>query len=401
VLSVRSLFTEYPGERGTVVKAAQDVSFEVPEGKLFTLLGPSGCGKTTTLRSIAGLERPTSGEIEVAGKVMYSSAKRIFVAPNKRNFGMVFQSYAIWPHMNVFQNAAFPLQVRKLRKKEIEERVMRVLQAVQLDHLVDREATKLSGGQQQRLALARALVMEPQLLLLDEPLSNLDAKLRDRMRSELKRLQRELGLTTVYVTHDQSEALALSHEIAVMNDGRVVQVGTPRQIYEQPCNQFVADFVGTTNFIGGTVTALDDGNGRCLVSSAMGPLRVQASQGVAKDGLVTVSVRPEDVELSEPQPPAADGDNVCKAVVTAKDFLGEHLDFQVKVGEVVLMARAHPSLRTPVGDAIYLRMKADKCVAIPTPTGAAPVITTSAASPSGAVLTAATPAAPASAGTPS
>ena len=219
---------------------------------------------------------------------------------------------------------------------------MRVLQAVQLDHLVDREATKLSGGQQQRLALARALVMEPQLLLLDEPLSNLDAKLRDRMRSELKRLQRELGLTTVYVTHDQSEALALSHEIAVMNDGRVVQIGTPRQIYEQPCNQFVADFVGTTNFIGGTVTAVDDGNGRCLVGSAMGQLRAQASEGVAKDSAVIVSVRPEDVELSEPPPPAADGDNVCKAVVTAKDFLGEYLDFQVKVGDVVLLARAHP-----------------------------------------------------------
>jgi iron(III) transport system ATP-binding protein len=372
VLSVRSLFTEYPGERGTVVKAAQDVNFEVPEGKLFTLLGPSGCGKTTTLRSIAGLERPSAGEIEVAGKVMYSSAKRIFVAPNKRNFGMVFQSYAIWPHMNVFQNAAFPLEVRKLAKKEIEERVMRVLQAVQLDHLVDREATKLSGGQQQRLALARALVMEPQLLLLDEPLSNLDAKLRDRMRSELKRLQRELGLTTVYVTHDQSEALALSHEIAVMNDGRVVQVGTPRQIYDQPCNQFVADFVGTTNFIGGTVTAVEDGN-RCLVGSAMGPLRAQASQGVAKGIAVTVSVRPEDVELSEPPPPPGDDDNVCKAVVTAKDFLGEHLDFQVRVGDVALLARAHPSLRTPVGDSIYLRMKAEKCVAIPSPAAAATI----------------------------
>jgi iron(III) transport system ATP-binding protein len=295
---------------------------------------------------------------------MYSSAKRIFVAPNKRNFGMVFQSYAIWPHMNVFRNAAFPLEVRKLGRKQIEQRVMRVLQAVQLDHLVDREATKLSGGQQQRLALARALVMEPQLLLLDEPLSNLDAKLRDRMRSELKRLQRELGLTTVYVTHDQSEALALSHEIAVMNDGRVVQVGTPRQIYDQPCNQFVADFVGTTNFIGGTVTAVDDGNGRCLVGSAMGPLRVQASQGVSAGIPVTVSVRPEDIELSEQQPQPANGDNICKAVVSAKDFLGEHLDFQVKVGDVVLLARAHPSLRTPVGDSIYLRMKAEKCVAI-------------------------------------
>jgi iron(III) transport system ATP-binding protein len=402
VLSVRSLFTEYPGERGTVVRAAQDVSFEVPEGKLFTLLGPSGCGKTTTLRSIAGLERPSAGEIEVAGRVMYSSAKRIFVAPNKRNFGMVFQSYAIWPHMNVFQNAAFPLEVRKLRRKDIEAKVMRVLQAVALDHLVDREATKLSGGQQQRLALARALVMEPQLLLLDEPLSNLDAKLRDRMRSELKRLQRELGLTTVYVTHDQSEALALSHEIAVMNDGRVVQVGTPRQIYEQPCNQFVADFVGTTNFIGATVTALDDGNGRCLVGSAMGPLRVQASQGVSKDNPVTVSVRPEDVELSEQQPQAADGDNICKAIVTAKDFLGEHLDFQVKVGDVVLLARAHPSLRTPVGDPIYLRMKAEKCVAIPAPAAAPSVAADPAPVSASAAPASAAPASAAlgSAGTP-
>jgi len=240
---------------------------------------------------------------------------------------------------------------------------MRVLHAVALDELVDRDATKLSGGQQQRLALARALVMEPQLLLLDEPLSNLDAKLRDRMRSELKRLQRDLNLTTVYVTHDQSEALALSHEIAVMNEGRVVQVGTPRQIYEQPADQFVADFVGTTNFIGGTVTAL--GDGRCVVSSAMGELKAHASEGVSKNATVIVSVRPEDVELSERPPSAADGDNVCKGTVDAKDFLGDYLDFHVKVGDVVLLAKAHPSLRTPTGDSIYLRMKADKCVAIP------------------------------------
>jgi iron(III) transport system ATP-binding protein len=363
VLSVRSLFTEYANERGEAVKAAQDVSFEVPEGKLFTLLGPSGCGKTTTLRSIAGLERPTAGEIEVAGRVVYSSSKCVFVAPNKRNFGMVFQSYAIWPHMNVFQNVAFPLDVRRLPKKEIRDKVMRVLDAVALTELVDRDATKLSGGQQQRLALARALVMEPQLLLLDEPLSNLDAKLRDRMRIELKRLQRDLNLTTVYVTHDQSEALALSHEIAVMSEGRVIQVGTPRQIYEQPTDKFVAEFVGTTNFIGGTVTALE--GGRCTVASAMGDLKAHASEGVGKNASVIVSVRPEDVELSEAPPTAGDGDNVCKGTVNAKDFLGDYLDFHVKVGDVVLQAKAHPSLRTPTGDAIYLRMKADKCVAIP------------------------------------
>jgi iron(III) transport system ATP-binding protein len=372
VLSVRSLFTEYANERGGAVKAAQDVSFEVPEGKLFTLLGPSGCGKTTTLRSIAGLERPTGGEIEVGGQLVYSSSRGIFIAPNKRNFGMVFQSYAIWPHMNVFQNVAFPLEVRKLKKRDIREKVMRVLGAVQLDHLVDRDATKLSGGQQQRLALARALVMEPQLLLLDEPLSNLDAKLRDRMRIELKRLQRELNLTTVYVTHDQSEALALSHEIAVMNEGRVVQVGTPRQIYEQPKNQFVADFVGTTNFIGGSVTAMDDGDGRCVVSSSMGDLRAHASDGVTKNANVIVSVRPEDIELSEAPPVAAAGENICKGTVAAKDFLGDYLDFHVRVGDVVVQAKAHPSLRTPTGDPIHLRMKAEKCIAIATDKAAGP-----------------------------
>jgi len=363
VLRVKSLYTEYASDQGTVVKAAQDVSFEVPEGKLFTLLGPSGCGKTTTLRSIAGLERPVSGEIEVGGRTVYSSSRNIFIAPNRRNFGMVFQSYAIWPHMNVFQNVAFPLEVRKVNKKEMRDRVMRVLTAVQLDHLVDREATKLSGGQQQRLALARALVMEPKLLLLDEPLSNLDAKLRDRMRTEVKRLQRELNLTTIYVTHDQSEALALSHEIAVMNDGFIKQVGTPRQIYETPNSQFVADFVGTTNFIGGTVTSVESG-GNCVVSSGMGEIKAHAAEGVAKNNTVIVSIRPEDVELSEQEPQAATGENVIRATVHNKDFLGEYLDFHVKVGDVVLQARAHPSLRTPTGDPIFVRMKADKCIAI-------------------------------------
>ena len=285
MLSVKELYTEYASDRGPPVRAAENVSFEVPEGKLFTLLGPSGCGKTTTLRSIAGLERPRSGEISVSSLVVYSGSKGVFIPANRRGFGMVFQSYAIWPHMDVFRNAAFPLVVgrKKYTRSQIEEKVLRVLKAVGLDHLAEREATQLSGGQQQRLALARALVMEPKLLLLDEPLSNLDAKLRERMRFELKRMQRELRITTVYVTHDQTEALALSHEIAVMNEGQIIQVGTPRAIYERPANQFVADFVGTTNFLEGTVRANDDEAGFVRVHTEIGDLKV----GMTLEGVVT------------------------------------------------------------------------------------------------------------------
>ena len=367
MLSVKALYTEYAGERGQVVRAAQNIGFDVPEGELFTLLGPSGCGKTTTLRSIAGLERPVSGEISVDGRVVYSSEKNVFVAPNKRNFGMVFQSYAIWPHMNVFQNAAFPLQAgnRALDAKRIREKVMRVLAVMALDHLAEREATKLSGGQQQRLALARALVMEPRLLLLDEPLSNLDAKLRERMRFELKRIHRELRPTTVYVTHDQGEALALSHEIAVMNEGRIVQIGSPRDIYERPSNKFVADFVGTTNFLEATVLARESGADRYRVNTGLGELSVHSGDSLGKGDSIALSVRPEDVELSERRQEGSERYNVCEGIVDAKVFLGEHVDFRVKVGGQILLARAHPSLRTRVGEKIFLRMDPRKCIAIP------------------------------------
>ena len=354
MLKVTGLCTDYVGERGQVVRAAQDVSFEVPAGKLFTLLGPSGCGKTTTLRSIAGLERPVAGEIRVDDQVMFS--KGVFVPPNRRGLGMVFQSYAIWPHMSVFENAAFPLRVSK---KFSREKVLRVLKTVALEDFADREATKLSGGQQQRLALARALVMEPRLLLLDEPLSNLDAKLRERMRFELKRLQRELGITTVYVTHDQSEALALSHSIAVMNAGRIEQIGSPREIYERPHNQFVADFVGSTNFLEARVLARDGDFYR--VSSQIGGMKVRATEPLAQDEIVTISVRPEDIELSEVR---KEGENTWEGIVYQKVFLGESVDFVVTIGDYQLQSKAHPTLRTRVEESIYLRMDPEKCVAL-------------------------------------
>ena len=362
MLKVVGLCTDYVGERGQAVRAAHEVSFEVPAGKLFTLLGPSGCGKTTTLRSIAGLERPRLGEIAVGEETVYSSARRVFVPPNRRGLGMVFQSYAIWPHMSVFENAAFPLKVSRKRMsgKEIRQKVSRVLEVVDLGALAEREATRLSGGQQQRLALARALVMEPKVLLLDEPLSNLDAKLRERMRFELKRLQRELGITTVYVTHDQSEALALSHAIAVMNAGRVEQIGTPREVYETPATPFVADFVGNTNFVPATVSGADGEAGFYRVRCEIGELRARG-EGLAAGEKVMLSVRPEDVHLSESRP---EGPNTWQGTVDQKVFLGETVDFQVAIAGRKLQSRAHPSLRTPIGGAIYVRIDPEKCLAL-------------------------------------
>jgi iron(III) transport system ATP-binding protein len=358
-------------EGHTTVFAVNDVSFEVKEGELFTLLGPSGCGKTTTLRSIAGLEKPDSGTITVGDRVLFSGGvkggeRAVNMPANQRGLGMVFQSYAIWPHMTVFDNVAFPLQVRKRAdrpsKAEIKERVERVLATMELSPQAGRQATKLSGGQQQRLALARALVIQPPLLLLDEPLSNLDAKLRESLRYELKRLQRELGITSVYVTHDQVEALALSTNIAVMQAGSVVQLGKPREVYESPANKFVAEFIGTSNFIPGTVGSRQ--GDQHSVETTNGRLILHSGADLPAGSDVVVSIRPEAVTLSA-ESQAGQVANEWHGSVVARAFLGDAVDHVVAVGKHEIRARVNPSVSIEPGAQVYLQLDPTKISLVP------------------------------------
>ena len=351
------------------VFAVNNVSFAVEPGELFTLLGPSGCGKSTTLRSIAGLEQPDSGIVSVGGNVLFAAGpgaeKKVNVPANKRGLGMVFQSYAIWPHMTVFENVAFPLRVRSRKqrpgKREISERVERVLETMELLQYADRHATKLSGGQQQRLALARAIVVEPSLLLLDEPLSNLDAKLRESLRFELKRLQRELGITSIYVTHDQIEALSLSSSIAVMRAGEVVQLGKPRDIYENPQNKFVAEFIGTSNFIDGTVKARN--GDRYVVETLDGRLTLDAALDVPPGTEIVVSIRPEAVMLTTERP--VEALNVWEGNVTTRAFLGDAVDHVVSVGKRDIRARCLPHISHAPGTTVYMQMDPAKLALVP------------------------------------
>jgi iron(III) transport system ATP-binding protein len=370
MLKVHELTKTFPparGERIGRVFAVHELSLEVEAGELFTLLGPSGCGKTTTLRSIAGLESPDSGEIVLAGRTLFSSSEKVRVPANERGLGMVFQSYAIWPHMNVFKNVAFPLQVlpRKQRpsRKELRARVERALAAVQLDELASRRATDLSGGQQQRLALARALVLEPPLLLLDEPLSNLDAKLRENMRFELKRLQRELGITGMYVTHDQVEALAMSNRVAVMREGRIEQVGRPREVYEAPSTRFVADFIGTSNFIDGAVEEKHDGV--FIIRTPNGLLRVRADADFPAGAPVVVAIRPEHVSLELASSSNGASPNRWYGRVAARAFLGDSVDHVVTVGSHEIRARCNPSISIPAETEVALIFREDACSLVP------------------------------------
>ncbi len=367
MLSITKLSKTYESKDKDPVPAVNQISLEVPEGKFFTLLGPSGCGKTTTLRCVAGLERPDSGQIRVGDRVLFDSDKGIRLRANERGLGMVFQSYAIWPHMNVFKNVAFPLTVlprnKRPSRKEIVERVDRVLNVVQLHQYAHRQATDLSGGQQQRLALARALVMEPPLLLLDEPLSNLDAKLRDDMRFELKRLQRDLGITAVYVTHDQVEALAMSNMIAVMRQGVVEQLGAPREIYEKPSSKFVADFIGTSNFIDGTIEAKEPGD-VYRVGTPLGALLATSTMDLAVGAAVVVSIRPEHIGI-EKGAPVESTLGEWRAEVLTRAFLGESVDHVVRVGDAELRARANPRVSLPEHTEVKLTFHPEHCALIP------------------------------------
>jgi ABC-type Fe3+/spermidine/putrescine transport system ATPase subunit len=336
------------------VPAVDDVSLEIARGEIFTLLGPSGCGKTTTLRLVAGLEQPDAGEITLRDRFVASAPRRAFVAPHKRNLGMVFQSYAIWPHMTVFENVAYPLELRGVRRGVIRERVAAILDLVGLAGLETRAATLLSGGQMQRLALCRALVYEPDLLLLDEPFSNLDAKLREQMRVELKLLQRRLGVTVLFVTHDQIEALSLSDRIAVMQRGRVEQVGAPRELYEHPASAFVRDFLGQTVILRGAVKELDPASG--IVAVAMeGPLAGSTLRGrsapdatLAGGAPAHVAIRPEDIEVVPTGVAPDDGErqngNTLVGTIEALLFVGDRYEARVTLGGeqrvLLLLSRA-------------------------------------------------------------
>jgi len=359
MIEIRNLHVHYQTDEGAV-HAVRGIDITVEAGQFYTLLGPSGCGKTTTLRCLAGLETPDEGAISIGGETVFSAADHIVVPPYKRDIGMVFQSYAIWPHLSVFQNAAFPLQEQRPRlpRDVIHDRVRKALSLVQLDGLEDRPAPFLSGGQQQRLALARALVKEPKVLLLDEPLSNLDAKLREETRIELRDLVKRLGITTVYVTHDQLEALTMSDAVAVMELGEIVQTSSPTDIYKRPASRFVASFIGQTNFLSGTVASLADGDELGAVDTPSGRLRCVLPAEARIGQEVTVIVRPEDIHLCDG---TSDHDNKVEGRVHAVVYMGEALDCQVILGDNQVRLRLHPSSPVQQGEPIKLAMYGNAC----------------------------------------
>jgi iron(III) transport system ATP-binding protein len=314
------------------VRAVDEVSLHVADGEFVTLLGPSGCGKSTTLGAVAGLEKPDGGRIRVGDLTYYDSTAGIWLPPEQRNCGLVFQSYALWPHMTVFDNVVFPLTLRKVSAADRKRRVEEALALVEMERLQDRYPHQLSGGQQQRVALARTLVYRPAILLLDEPLSNLDAKLRDRARTWLAELRTRLGLTTVYVTHDQVEALALSDRVVVMNGGRISQIGTPQQIYERPEDPFVADFIGTTNFLPGRMIEAAGTDGRAVIELADGQRLTAVTERRADQGSrVTLAYRPEQMRVAS-EGMQADGGSIVTARVVSRSYVGGRWQIGLDLG---------------------------------------------------------------------
>ena len=334
-----------------------DVSFEVPSGKFLTLLGPSGCGKTTTLRSVAGLESPDDGEIQIGANVVYSRAKGVSLPAAQRRVGMVFQSYAIWPHMTVFENVAFPLRAAGESGGRVMKRVDNILALVGLAELGARSAPLLSGGQQQRVALARALVAEPDIILLDEPLSNLDAQLREQMRDELRHLQRRVGLTAVYVTHDQSEALAMSDLVGVMSKGQLLEIAPPQKIYDEPQSRFAAEFIGAANVV--PITELEpgsDGNDQgCKVP--WGTLFYSQRKLESPSFVV---IRPEDIKVV-----ASGGQkNIWEARVVHSLFLGSIYECKLSLGGFSLRANFSKEIAPVAGQLIHISVQPKRCVPI-------------------------------------
>jgi len=354
-IEIKNLFKRF---KNTV--AVNHIQLEVSQGEMLTLLGPSGCGKTTTLRCIAGLEKPDEGDIVIDGKSMLSEG---FIHPSKRGIGMVFQNYAVWPHMKVFNNIAYGLKLQKISKKTIQERALNAMELVGLKGLEDRYPSQLSGGQQQRVALARALVRNPKVLLLDEPLSNLDAKLREKMRFEIKSLVKRMGITSVYVTHDQAEAMVISDRIAVMESGNVVQIGTAQEIYMKPANKFVADFIGAMNFISAEIVQAPQDTATVYVRTEFSEKMSCTTDGimsVTPGEKVFASIRPEDVEIFA-EPPKA-GENLFKGTIAHKAYLGNFLYFFVNINGTMIRAQVPHHLPQDEGQEVHLFLNPKKCM---------------------------------------
>ncbi len=352
--------TKHYVSQGRTVKALDGVDLTIPANQIFTLLGPSGCGKTTLLRSIVGLETPDDGEITIGDEIVWSRAKGIAVPTERRGLGMVFQTYAIWPHMSVFDNVAYPLTVRRMARSQIAAKVAEVLRFVQLAGYEHRPATRLSGGQQQRVALARALVAEPRVILFDEPLSNLDAKLREETRKELRRFLGQLDITAIYVTHDRVEALALSDAIAVMRAGRIVEIGAPREIYFRARHRFVADFIGRANLIDAKVR--ESTADATQIDCALGRIAC-APSGHAPGGAVTLCLRPEFLDVRGGTLP---GSNIVHGQIESIDFVGEVNEAEIRVGAVLLLARTAPDADLAVGSQVSIQLAPEHCLLVAT-----------------------------------